>query len=535
MEAGSVVIELLANPTLCLFLVIGLGYLFGSVSWRGFSLGVAAVLFVGLAVGAWQPGRFELPPVVSTLGLALFVYTMGLASGPGAVAAIRRQGLQLTLGIAAVLAVTALVAVLATRVLQLDPGQAAGAFCGALTNTPALAAQLERLSGHPDEAARIAPALGYALTYPFGVGGLLLLMAGFAARPSVRAEQQDLSQAHPDVVNLTYRITTKKPNGNFLEADWVREATGMVVSRRRRGSEQQVATGDMVLEPGDLVAVVGTAEQHEQFGAVLGEVSTEHLEQVSREVVYARFFMSNREWIERTLGELPLSPDVVVTRVRRADVEIPATPNFRLQWGDVVRVVMPADKSPQVERLFGDSMSTVAHTDFMPMALGMVLGVLVGSVPLPFGGELGVAGGALLVGLALGYLGRTGPIIWTMPLDANLALRQFGLLLFLASVGIMAGGQFGQAFAQDGVRLMAVGVVLTGLNSLGCLLVCRRLLRMDAADCLGALAGAHTQPAALAYAQQRLPSSGVEVTYSAVFPTAMIVKIFLGSWLIDLL
>ncbi|MFN8606765.1 MAG: TrkA C-terminal domain-containing protein [Vulcanimicrobiota bacterium] len=523
---------LLQNPTLRLFVVIGAGYILGSIRIGGFSLGVAAVLFAGLALGAWGPGQFDLPPLISTLGLALFVYTMGLACGPAAPASLRRHGLRMAALVCGSLLLSALLCIVVGRWLGLPAQQAAGVYCGAITNTPALAAQLEwlqRNASDAPQAVKVAPAVGYSLAYPFGVAGLLLLMAFYSRRlqPAKKPEWP---------VAVTYRITEHKPNGNFLEADWVQEVTGLVVSRRLRAGHQQVVLADTVLEPEDLVAVVGTPEQHKLHGSRLGCPVDVHLEQQGQEVQFRRYFLSRRELVGKHLKELPALGlgAAVVTRVRRGDLEITADPELRLEWGDVLRVVVPADCD--LGPLFGDSLDSLAHTDLFPMALGMVLGVLLGSLPLPLGAPpyptLGVAGGTLVVGLLLGYMGRTGPLVWTMPLEANLALRQIGLLFFLAPIGIMAGGQFASAMEHEGLRLILLGALLTSFSSLSLLLLGIAWLKLPPAELLGLLSGAHTQPAALAYASDRSRDPAVEISYAAVFPLAMISKILLATWLL---
>ena len=520
---------LLHNPTLRLFVVIGAGYVLGSIRIGGFSLGVAAVLFAGLALGAWGPGQFELPPLISNLGLALFVYTMGLACGPGAPGSLRRYGLRMASLVIASLALSAVLCLGIGRWAGLPLQQVAGVYCGAITNTPALAAQLEWLQRNrpgDSQTVQVGPAVGYSLAYPFGVGGLLLLMAFYSRkmRPATQPQRP---------VAVTYRISERKPNGNFLEADWLQHETGLVISRRLRAGHQQVVLADTVLEPDDLVAAVGTPDQHAQHGPRLGKPVPVHLEQQGQEVQYRRYFLSRRELVGKHLRDLVLG-GAVVTRVRRGDLEMTADPDLRLEWGDVLRVVEPVDC--ELEPVFGDSLESLAHTDLFPMALGMVLGVLLGSLPLPLGAPpyptLGVAGGTLVVGLVLGHMGRTGPLVWTMPLETNLALRQIGLLFFLAPIGIMAGGQFASALEHEGLRLIGLGALVTSFSSLSLLILGRRWLQLSPAEVLGLLCGAHTQPAALAYASDRSRDPAVEVTYAAVFPVAMILKILIATWLL---
>lgn len=519
------------NPTLRLFLVIGLGYAVGSLRWRGFSLGVAAVLFAGIALGIMGPGRFELPPLISTLGLTLFVYTMGLASGPGAVASLRRHGPRLPLLVCGLLLGVALLCIRVGDWLGLPREQTAGVFCGGLTNTPALAAQLEWLQQRnptAPESLRLAPAVGYSLAYPFGVAGLLLVI-GWLGRRQPRA-----TTASDRPINITYRITQRKPNGNALEAEWVQRETGLIVSRCLHSGHQRVVQGDDLLEIDDLVAVVGTPEQHALHGQMLGVPLELHLEQQGQEVQYHTYVLSRRCWVGKCIHDLNLGA-AVVTRVRRGDVEVIAHPELRLEWGDVLRVVVPAGQN--LAPLFGDSLETLAHSDFFPMALGMVLGVLLGNLPLPLAGPpyptLGVAGGTLLVGLALGYLGRTGGLVWTLPLEANLVLRQIGLLFFLAPVGIAAGGQFAGAWAHGGARLLLLGAIVTSASALAFGILGQRWLGLKGADLMGMLAGVHTQPAGLALARDLTHDPAADVAYSAVFPLAMIGKIVLATWLLS--
>lgn len=530
------------NVTLRLFAVIGLGYLVGKVRLGGFSLGVAGVLFVGLAFGAWGHEAFEIPHVVSTLGLALFVYTIGLASGPGAVRALTsREGLRLSLLTAVSILAAAFVTLAAIRFAGIPHAEGAGLFCGALTNTPALAAQLELQEQRPG-ADLEAPVVGYSLAYPFGVLGVFLVLALLTkySDPAreLAAYERETGAAQGPVFSRNYRVTQLKPNGNQLEVDWVREHTGLVISRRLHERHLDMVEPDTVLALGDVVLAVGTAEMHEQGGARIGEpVQDQHLEAQHGEVTYRRFFVTNRELVGRPLGELHLQ-GATITRVRRGDLEMPASPGLRLSEGDIVRVVTRVDNVDAVARFFGDSLSELAHTDYLSVSLGMVLGVLLGSLPIPLGAAphptLGLAGGCLLVALVLGKLQRTGSIVWTLSLEANLALREIGLLFFLATVGVRAGGEFAEAMAGNGPVLIACGAAITLTSALTLALAGRLVLKQNLVPLLGVISGAHTQPACLAYANSLVDSEGVNVGYAAVFPVAMIVKIVLATALLGL-
>lgn len=544
---------LASSPPLRLFAVIGLGYLVGRWRLGGLSLGVAAVLFVGLILGGWDSKAFELPTVLSTVGLTLFVYTLGLSSGPAVYRALTSvEGLKLSLAVIVAIVLAALTTLGCTHWLHLPPSQAAGLFAGSLTNTPAMAAMLEyqqKLALSLGQPVDEGPAVGYALGYPFGILGVFFTLYLLRNWPKLdmedekKAFQAKSGQSSGPVFSRNYRVTKLKPNGNQLEADWIREQSGLVVARRLHSGHVDLAEGDSVLAIGDTVLAVGTSEMHAKAAEFLGEAANEHLEE-HREVTYRRFFVSNRQIIGKTLGSLDIHIHATITRVRRGDVEFPASPNFVLLGGDVVRVVTAPENIEKLSRYFGDSLEDIADTDFLSIALGLVLGVLAGMLPLPLGASgtnLGVAGGTLLVALVLGKLGRSGSIIWTLSREANLALRHFGLLLFLATVGLRTGGQFQQALSVEGLKLMAAGVLITWTSSFSLALLLRHWLSEDLMTTLGVMAGGHTQPACLAYGEDLVREAGPEfrqginVGYAAVFPVAMVAKILIGTSLLQML
>ncbi|MEW6280832.1 MAG: TrkA C-terminal domain-containing protein [Candidatus Eremiobacterota bacterium] len=521
---------LLHNEMLRLFAVIGLGFLLGSLRIGRFSLGVAGVLFAGLGVGAAAPGQFELPRTVATLGLVLFVYCIGLASGPGVFEAFRSQrGVRLST--LTLLAVTsgALTTLGATWLLGLPKPVGAGLFCGGLTNTPAMAAQVELLERRGADAS--APVVGYSVAYPFGVLGVFLGMS-LLARRGLREEVEAFRRQSGGgpILARNYRVTRLKPNGNQLEAGWLQEQCGLVVSRRLHQGHLEAVEPDAVLALGDVVLAVGTEEMHARAPELLGDLSTEHLE-AAPGLMYRRFFVSNRAIVGRPLGELAV--EGTVTRVRRGDVDMTADPDLCLALGDVVRVVSPPEAMERIARFFGDSLEEAVHPDFLSVSLGMVLGVVLGSLPLPTGGTLGVAGGTLIAGLLLGRLGRSGRFVWAMSLEANLTLRHVGLVLFLACVGLTAGGEFVGAMRSEGWKLLLGGAAVT-LASVAVLAVGGRLwLRENLVPLLGMMAGTHTQPAALAYAESLARSEGVGIGYASVFPVAMLGKILLATLLVS--
>ena len=534
-------LELLRESALLLlFVVAALGYLVGRIHVRGVSLGIAAVLFVGLAVGALDPA-LALPEFVQQFGLVVFVYTIGLASGPGFFAAFRRRGLRDNgLALGAVTTGAALVSA-AQLALGLRPGVSVGIFTGALTNTPALAGALEymRRTGAP-EAALADPVVGYSVAYPMGVLGVLAAL--FVAR-RLRLDDAPPSVAgQPAVENLCILVTrpeaTTRPARVVLADRHVR----VVLCRLKRDGQLMLADEDVTLRVGDVVSVIGGDKEVRAAMDLLGEASAEHLELDRTVLDFRRVFVSNRSLAGRTLSEIALAKrfGAIVTRVRRGDVELVPDGETVMELGDRVRVVAPRDKMDAVSKFLGDSYAAVSEVDVVTFSIGIALGLLVGSLPIPtFVGpsfKLGIAGGPLVVGLILGRVERTGPLVWSLPYSAGLTLRQLGLVLFLAGVGTRSGYAFVETMQKGGgLTIFAVGSFVTFSVALGTVFVGRKLLRIPLGTLSGMLAGIHTQPAALALAAERHPDGSPSVGYATVFPLATIAKIVVAQLLAMLL
>ena len=542
------------NVPLRLFTVVGLGYLLGQIRIRGVGLGVAGVLFMGLAVGAMGGKGFALPDIVSVLGLVIFVYTLGLQAGPGFFSSFRSEGLRLAGLTTAAVLTGALLVCGSVFFLGISKGTAVGLFCGGLTNTPALAATLETVrrsalsapEGAPPTAEQvrlqISPAIGYSISYPFGVLGLILA-AQFGVkflRIDLKRDREEFLRRHGpgEIIVQHLKVLHKKPNGNFLEAGWVTEHTGAILVRHRHDKVTQIVTPEAVLEPGDIVIALGSREAIDKAKEVVGEPTDEHLEIDRPDIEYRRILVSNKDVVGKRIADLHLEAyGAVISRVRRADVEVAGTPDTVLELGDRVRVVAYCSSMDKLVALLGDSIRTIAETDFLPLAFGLSLGVLVGMIPipLPYGAELhlGVAGGPLLVALVLGRMGKTQGIIWILPMEVNFTLRQFGLILFLAAVGLRAGGEILEPLKTEGPFLLLVGAVITLTVASLTLLVGRLLLKLNAVDLLGVLAGVHTQPAALAFVNRLTESDGTTLAYAAAHPLSTILKILVAQFLIS--
>lgn len=531
------------SPLVVLFLVAAVGYLAGRVTIGGFGLGVAAVLFVGLAVGALDP-ELKLPELVQQFGLVLFVYSVGLASGPGFFASLRRRGLR-DAGLAVgALGAGALVAVAGAHLAGIGRERAAGLFTGALTNTPALASVVESLKTSGASAkAQAEPIVAYSVAYPMGVVGVLVAIWLAQRLFEVDYDHEPLSLrdkglAGAPLVNGVIRISRDQE----LPAAELRKTPAYQVAfgRVRRGNSVTIVRDDTRFCAGDLVSVVGHEADLSAATAALGEASDERIDLDRRTLDFRRMFVSRPQVTERPLRQLDLTRrfGAVVTRVRRGDVDLLADGDTMLELGDRVRVVAPRDRMDEIAAFLGDSYRALSEIDVITFSLGIALGLAIGSVPIPLPGgpvfKLGIAGGPLIVGLLLGRTGRTGPLVWTLPYSASLTLRQLGLVLFLAGIGTRSGHAFVTTLREGGgLALFALGAAVTFASAFTTLVVGFKVLRMPLSILVGTLSGVHTQPAALAFGLEQVKKELPNVGYASVFPVATVAKIVLAQLILS--
>ncbi len=541
---------LINNPLLLLFLVSAIGYVLGRIQIGGVSLGVAAVLFVGLAFGAFDP-NLKLPETVYQLGLVLFVYTIGLSSGPSFFASLQRKGLRDNLLVLGVLLLATALTVAAHLAIGTSAPITAGMFAGSLTNTPALASvieQLKRTAGdEPGDAVLAGPVIGYSVTYPMGVLGMILAIYVFQRlwRVDYAAEARsspELSLGVENLVNRTVRVTRPDMDGRNLGELVRSNGWDVVFSRLQHDGHMSIATSDAYLRINDLVSVIGTPEEVERVVAALGEPAPEGLELDRHTLDFRRVFVSNPAVAGKRLRDLdlPRTQGAIITRLRRGDADMLPHGDTVLELGDRVRVVTRRENLDNVTRYFGDSYRSLSEIDVVSLGLGMAIGLLVGLIPLPLPGggtfTLGFAGGPLIVALLLGWLERTGSIVWSLPYSANLTLRQVGLTLFLAGVGLRSGYSFVSTLAAGGgLALFVAGALITAVSAVTLLVVGHRLLKIPMGLCLGLLAGMQTQPAVLAFASEQTRNDMPNIGYATVYPLATIAKIILAQALVALL
>ena len=554
----AVCLFLAQNPLLLLFATVALGYPISRLQVRGASLGVASILFAGIALGALVITP-DLDPalkqdlghsmkLVYELGLAVFVYAMGLAIAGSFWAAFSREGIKKNATVLVVMLVATAVVAIGARLLHFNARYAAGLLAGSFTNMPALAGVIERVKATAggDPVLIAQPTVASAIAYPVGVlvPMLVILLSRRVLKVDLKAEAQGLTAYHTGVGRLdsrTVRVTDPAAAGCTHRDLRDRWGCKVVLARLRRDGETRVVDQDLAFQLGDLLVMVGAAEDLERATARLGQVAEVALEQDGREFDSTRVFVSNGAIIGRPLRDLDLPGrcSSVITRLRRGDQWFVPDGDTVLELGDRVRVVTRIDNLDAVAELFGDSYRELSEVSFLTFAIGLAAGLALGQVPIPLGPgivfKLGFAGGPLVAALVLGRFHRVGPFVWNFPYSANHTVRQFGLALFAAGIGLISGEGFRTIVARDvSVLPLFLGAAL-GVSLLADVLamaVGYGLFRIPLNVMFGILAGTHTQPVVLGYANQQTGNELPNVGFAAVYPLATILKIILAQALL---
>ena len=508
------------HPLLTLFLVVALGGAVGAVRLGPLRLGAAGALFVGLAFSALVPNLGHGLELVQQIGLAFFVYTIGIAAGATFFSDLKRQQ--------PLLLITALVCLIGAGLawamgewLGIDRSLTIGLFTGALTAAPALDAA-SRVTGDP------LAAVGYAFGYPIGViiGILVVSYVVVQAWPGTK-DTPSVAESGLNAITIKVRHTVSMRHVKAWADQHIRMSY-----LRREGRTRVVVPGEE-LRKDDLVLIVGDASAIDACTSQIGEPADTHLADDRSEVAFERIVVSNPDIAGRTVASLAIAQRFggAVTRVRRGDLDLLARDDLALQLGDHVAVVVPAEELDAVQSFFGDSERGVSEVDGLAFGLGMVVGLLLGVIAFPMPGgqyfQLGSAAGPLIVGMLLGALRRTGPLVWTLPIAANLTIRQIGLMMFLAALGLNAGDELASVLLSPmGWRAALLSAVVVAVCCV-LLAVGARVLNLSAARSAGAIAGFLGQPAVLQSATSRRADERVEAAYASLFAFAIVVKILL--------
>jgi putative transport protein len=507
-----------SQPILTAFLAIGLGYLVGQISIAGFSLGVGAVLFVGLAIGWFAPKAQIIGPIGLT-GLIMFLYGIGILYGrqffEGMVGVGQKYNLLALVGCIAGL----LVALGLGHIFGIKIGHTLGLYAGSMTSTATLQAALDVVKNKD-------PSIGYSIAYPFGVIGPILCIYFMTriVKPKFPAKVQ---RFHMGEISIGKGFSGRKIDELRQEA-----LSDIQVTMVRKGDRNFVPTDDTVLSAGDAVLVVAEREEAiARAAAQLGKLEPGRLASDRSDLDYIRVFVGKANVVGVPLASLPMPAGYPthILHVRRYDADLVPAPDLMLEFGDRIGVLTPPERKDEIRRHFGDTVKAAAEFSYVSLGIGMVLGVLLGLIPIPIPGvgvvTLGIGGGPLIVALILGKLRRTGPLLWTMPLPANIVLRNFGLAMFLATVGVNAGQPFVRTVAESGLTMLFIGVAVLLTTALIVLLAGHYLLRIPYDDLVGVASGATGNPAILVYSTKMAPTDRPDIGYAMIFPSMTLVKV----------
>ncbi|MBE6181172.1 MAG: putative transporter [Rikenellaceae bacterium] len=530
----------IAHAVLTFSLVITLGIILGKIKICGVSLGITWILFVGIALGhCGMTVPYEIRHFVQEFGLILFVFTIGLQVGPGFFSSFKQGGMRLVACSTAIV----LLGVVTAYIIHLLTGTPiptmVGILSGAVTNTPGLGAAQQ---AYTDAAGIQDPtiALGYAVAYPLGVVGIILslIFIRYALRIRFEKEDEELAQLqneHKLAEKLSVELSNQIIDGQTIEH--IRQLINrqFVISRIRRDEEILMAEGDSRVKIGDRLWIICHSEDVEAILAFLGQRiemtdedwgnNTPNARLVSRRILITKSSINGKKFSDLRLRT---KYGITITRVNRNGFDLIPYQGLELQVGDRVMVVGPEKSVSRVAEVLGNSLKKLDHPNLITIFIGIALGVLLGSIPLlnvPQPVKLGLAGGPLIVALLIGRFGTHFHLVTYTTMSANLMLREMGIALFLAAVGIGAGDGFIEAICDGGYRWIGYGFLITVLPILVVALVARLWLKMNYYTLMGMIAGATTDPPALAYANATAGNDMPAVGYSTVYPVVMFLRV----------
>ncbi|HCP0957511.1 TPA: putative transporter [Escherichia coli] len=529
-----------------LALVAVVGLFIGNVKFRGVGLGIGGVLFGGIIVGHFvsQAGMTlssDMLHVIQEFGLILFVYTIGIQVGPGFFASLRVSGLRLNLFAVLIVIIGGLVTAILHKLFDIPLPVVLGIFSGAVTNTPALGAgqQILRDLGTP-MAMVDQMGMSYAMAYPFGICGILftmwMLRVIFCVNVETEAQQHESTRTNGGALIRTINIRVENPNLHNLAIKDVPILNGdkVICSRLKREETLKVPSPETVIQLGDLLHLVGQPADLHNAQLVIGQEVDTSLSTKGTDLRVERVVVTNENVLGKRIRDLHFKEryDVVISRLNRAGVELVASSDISLQFGDILNLVGRPSAIDAVANVLGNAQQKLQQVQMLPVFIGIGLGVLLGSIPVfvpgfPAALKLGLAGGPLIMALILGRIGSIGKLYWFMPPSANLALRELGIVLFLSVVGLKSGGDFIHTLVDgEGLSWIGYGALITAVPLITVGILARMLAKMNYLTMCGMLAGSMTDPPALAFANNLHPTSGAAaLSYATVYPLVMFLRI----------
>ncbi|MDO4164991.1 MAG: putative transporter [Bacteroides sp.] len=539
-----------AHSVLILSLVIAFGIMLGKIKVAGISLGVTWILFVGIVFGHFNLNLNEhLLHFLKEFGLILFVYSIGLQVGPGFFSAFKKGGLTLNVLSMLVVFISVLITVVLHFVTGLPITTMVGILSGAVTNTPGLgAAQQANSDYHGVDAPEIA--LGYAVAYPLGVIGaiLALLALKYFLRINTQQEEADAERGLGHLQELTVRPVSVELRNEAMDGKTVQEvkhllARAFVISRIRHHENEtltELVNGETVLHTHDKILFIANPKDVDAIVAFLGVRIEVEWEKEDKNLVSRRILITKPELNGKSLQQLRVrqSFGACITRVNRSGVDLVPTPHLQLQMGDRVTIVGSELAVTHAEKVLGNSLKRLDHPNLMPIFLGIAIGCILGSLPFAFPGipqpvKLGLAGGPLIVSILISRFGPQYKLITYTTMSANLMIREIGISLFLACVGLGAGKEFVDTIIYEGGYVwIAYGAIITIVPLLLGGFIGRYAWKINYYTLIGVLSGTNTNPPALAYSSELTSCDAPAVGYATVYPLAMFLRVLTAQLLV---
>ncbi|RJP18810.1 MAG: hypothetical protein C4527_28285 [Candidatus Omnitrophota bacterium] len=514
--------SLAGQTVVALFLMICIGLAVGKIRVYGFSLGSSAVLFVAIVFGHFN---VVIPKEISELGVILFVYAIGLQVGPRFFRIIRLNGISFLM-IALISLFSALATVwICSKLFSLSAPLSVGIFAGALTSTPGLAAAKDVLQ-NPDVS------VGFAVAYPFGVIGVVLFVQFIAGlkgtKEELQAEEKSSKSAVSAVQVKQFSVTNPNCAGKTLAEIDLHSMTKANITRVKRDNQIFMAHGDTVLQLDDVIRATGAAKELKKLEHLIGKETNVDLD-VTWDIVSRDVFVSSPKIAGKSLQELEVKEmfGVVLTRLRRDEVEFVPTGATTLEIGDLIRVVGDKEDCERFVAIAGQQEKRIHETNLIALSAGIVLGAFIGQYPISLPGgvtfRLGLAGGPLLVAILVSHFGRIGRLNTRVPYAAKYLIREIGLLFFLAEAGSKAGGSFVQVFQEAALQIFLLGVLITFVSMLVSYFFSFYVFRLGRLASLGVVCGAMTSTPALGAAASSVESDTPMINYASIYPLAMVV------------
>ncbi len=526
--------EIFLTPFVAFFVIVAFGIAIGNINVKGISLDTSAVIFVAFIFGYFG---VEMPSIIQKLGLIFFIYSVGIQAGPGFFDSFKKQGLKLIVLTSIVIGSAALLTVGAVVVLDIPIDLAVGIFTGALTSTPGLAAAI-------DSTKSTVTSIGYGISYPFGVLGVILFVKVIDKflKVDISKEEakytEEITSDFPKLMNKNYVVENPNVFGKTIGELNIRSMTGTNVSRVFQNDATFTPTASTILNQGDIIKAVGTEKDLEKIEILIGDKTDKQIS-LGKTFVVKSILVTKKNVVNQSFAELSLFTkfNATATSIRRSGIDIVPTAFTKVKYGDKIMIACSEDDIKQVSDLFGDNKKHLVELDFFPISVGIIIGVLIGMITIPIGTynfKLGLTGGVLISSLILSKIGRTGNILWNVAGESNQLLRKLGLIFFLTSVGTNAGQNIIATLQDNGYQLFIVGICITLIPMIIATLVGYYLYKINFLTLIGALTGSMTSTPALSSVDSITDSNAPKIAYATVYPFALVLLIVFTQIMVKL-